>query len=138
MHRLEKTYRFNAAHNIPDLPAWHPCSRVHGHNYEVTLILEASELDKFGFITDVRNLDNFRDFLDSTCDHRDLNAVFGDGNTSSERLAEIFFDVAASYCRQWLVAVRVRETPTIVAEFRGRRGSPGRPPKLRLPEAAAG
>ena len=48
----------------------HPCSRLHGHNYEVEVLAAADELDERGFVVDFRELDAVKDWIDATLDHR--------------------------------------------------------------------
>ena len=40
MYTIAKTFYFSASHVIGGLPPEHPCSRLHGHNYEVEVILQ--------------------------------------------------------------------------------------------------
>ena len=45
MFIIERDYRFEAARVLPKLPDDHPCSRLHGHAFGVTLVVKG-ELDK--------------------------------------------------------------------------------------------
>ena len=38
--RLERTYRFEAAHQLPEVPPGHECARMHGHSYLVEVVIE--------------------------------------------------------------------------------------------------
>src|ERR1700749_243950 len=38
--RLERTYRFEAAHFLPKVPAGHKCARMHGHSYSIEVGVE--------------------------------------------------------------------------------------------------
>lgn len=116
MFEIAKTFRFEAAHSLPSLPEGHKCRRQHGHSYGVTLILQARELDRHGFVRDYGELSEFRTWLAETCDHRDLNEIVM-GPTSAEVLAGWFFEVAHAWYAD-VVAVRVSETESTYAEYR--------------------
>ena len=117
MYRISKEFHFSASHRLPGLDADHPCSRLHGHNYIVAIELSAAELNRHGFVRDYRELDAFRDYIQAEVDHRHLNDVFGENNTTAEALARLFF----TWCKErWpeTSAARVSETPKSWAEFR--------------------
>lgn len=135
-YRIEKEYRFEAAHHLTGLPPEHQCSRPHGHSYRVVVVLESDTLVIPGFVADFAELSPVKAWIDSTLDHRDLNEVLGpwwvraglDYATAptSEHMAEMIYtlikeshiaglpyEVTAS-----LAAVRLSETATSWAEFR--------------------
>ena len=116
MYRIAKSFHFCASHVLHELPAEHPCSRLHGHNYEVELILESAQLDRAGFVVDYNELRRFRDLLSESYDHRHLNDVV-DFQPSAELLARHFYELAREF---WpaLAAVRLSETPESWAEYR--------------------
>lgn len=81
-----RRFRFEAAHQLPHVPAGHPCGRMHGHGFEV--ILHADQ--------DVHGRDLGVDFdrlselwwpLHATLHHACLNDLPGLDNPTSERLA---------------------------------------------------
>ena len=41
--RRWRGFRFEAAHRLPQVPAGHPCARMHGHSYRVVLEAEATD-----------------------------------------------------------------------------------------------
>ncbi len=117
MYTIAKRFSFSASHVIGGLPADHPCGRLHGHNYEVEVVLEAADVDAVGFVRDYRELSALKSFTDETLDHKHLNDVLGHDRTTTEVLAKWLFD----WCRaQWpeVVCVRVSETPKTWAEYR--------------------
>lgn len=121
MYRVSKRFGFSASHVLDGLGDDHPCSRLHGHNYEIEILAEAPELDARGFVVDFRELDDVKRWIDATLDHRHLNDVLT-GQPSAEVLARHVFD----WCRANLpptvagavVAVRAWETPRAYAEYR--------------------
>lgn len=117
MYSIAKRFQFSASHRIGGLPEGHPCAGLHGHNYEVEVVLQSASLDATGFVRDYRELSPLKEYIDATLDHRHLNDVLGDDRTTAERLAQFLYD----WCRQrWpeVAAVRVSETPRTWAEYR--------------------
>lgn len=118
MFTITKRFEFSAAHHIEGLPPGHPCSRPHGHNYAVELILSAPALTPPGFVLDYGELAPFGEWINDTLDHRDLNDEIP-GPTTAERIAQYMFGVVRDVWPEWpLVAVRVSETPKTWAEYR--------------------
>lgn len=117
MFTIAKSFTFSASHVLHGLKADHPCSRMHGHNYIVEVILQSTALNNVGFVRDYRELDALKKYIDDTVDHRHLNDVLGDDNTTAEHLARHFYQWSK---QRWpeVVAVRVSETPKTWAEYR--------------------
>lgn len=86
MFTISKRFAFSAAHHLPWLPEDHPCHRVHGHNYEVTIEVRGHDLLD-GFVLDYRALAPVKDWIDATLDHRDLNEVWS--HPTAELMAQL-------------------------------------------------
>jgi len=119
MYYISKEFHFSASHIIEGLPEGHQCGRLHGHNYVVTLVLAGDVLDEHGFVVDYGELSPFKEWLDNTLDHRHLNDVMEGLPTTAEVLAEYIFTVCQVnfWWDQYLVAVRVSETPKVTAVY---------------------
>ena len=117
MYTISKQFHFSAAHQLFHLPDDHPCSRLHGHNYIVEIVLQSEAVDERGFVMDYGDLKLVKDYIDTTFDHRFLNDVFKETSTSAENIAYWLFQIAAKWYGE-LVAVRVSETPKTWAEYR--------------------
>jgi len=121
MFTISKQFSFSASHVLSGLPDDHPCTRLHGHNYVVELVLTAEEVDQAGFVIDYRRLDAFKRFLDARLDHTHLNDLLV-VSPSAELLARFL----SAWCIanldpdivECLAAVRVSETPGTWAEHR--------------------
>ena len=117
MFRISKRFGFSASHVLHGLGDDHPCSRLHGHNYEIEVIAAAEALDHRGFVVDFKELDLVKDWVDATLDHRHLNDVM-EGQPSAEAIARHVW----AWCDRELpfavAAVRVWETPRAHAEYR--------------------
>ena len=117
MYKISKEYHFSASHQLLQLSEDHPCSRMHGHNYIVEVELQSETLNAVGFVRDYRELDDLKIYIDDKFDHRHLNDVLGNDSVTAEKLAKLFYD----WCKQrWpeVTAVRVKETPKSMAEYR--------------------
>lgn len=111
-HTISKEFAFSASHILSGLAEGHPCSRLHGHNYTVTLEL-SGPLDDVGMVVDFGALRSFGSFVDNVLDHRHLNDVMPI-NPTSENLAE-WIAVNLRLELPQLTAVIVSETPKTTA-----------------------
>ena len=91
MYTISKMFAFSASHQLHGLPLEHPCSRLHGHNYEIIVELRADTLNNVGFVKDYRELDGLKIYIDDVLDHRDLNNVLH-FNPTAENIARHLFE----------------------------------------------
>ena len=115
MYKISKEFHFSAAHKLEGLPADHPCSNLHGHNYIVIVELEASELNEVGFVTDYRKLSPIKEFIDKYLDHQNLNDAL-DFNPTVENIAKFLFKTFEKTFPQ-MVTITVKETPGIAVTY---------------------
>jgi 6-pyruvoyltetrahydropterin/6-carboxytetrahydropterin synthase len=109
---LSRTYTFEAAHQLPNVPEGHKCGRVHGHSYRVTLVVRGpvqTEGPEAGMVVDFARIDRHAAPLVKELDHTMLNDHVGLQNPTSEHLARWFIYSLRSLV-PFLVAVTVRET----------------------------
>lgn len=117
MYRIAKRFRFSASHQLLTLPETHKCHRLHGHNYEVEVVLQAETLNGHRMILDYGDLKPFQTMLDEKIDHRHLNDLsMFEGHTTAEHLAFVFYTWCANHWPE-TVAVRVSETKGTWAEY---------------------
>ena len=109
MYRISKRFSFSASHVLDHLPSDHPCARMHGHNYLITIHLKSETLDEYGFVKDYQSLNTVRQFIDETLDHRHLNDCLSDPPTS-ENIARFLYERFKPEIPE-LYAVEVGETP---------------------------
>lgn len=110
MYKISKQFSFSAAHSLHGLPDAHPCSRLHGHNYVVTIHLKSETLSEIGFVRDYNDLKSVKKYIDENLDHRNLNDILNPLNSSAENLAKLLYDVFKPQFPE-LYAVEVSETP---------------------------
>lgn len=117
---ISKSFGFSASHELRLLPPTHKCTRNHGHNYVVTVIIGAENLDEHGFVTDFGDLAPFGDFLTASFDHRLINDLV-DFHPTSELLAVHFghwiIDNLEPHLHGRLVSVQVSETASSSATW---------------------
>lgn len=82
---------FSAGHHLRNYPG--NCERPHGHNWNVTVTVRATELDALGMGVDFRTVKTAVNKVMDELDHCDLNnhPAFLDKNPSSENLALYIF-----------------------------------------------
>lgn len=115
MFIIRKEFAFSASHCLNHLPEGHPCSRVHGHNYIVTVELRSAIL-RNGFVRDYRELDCVKKFLDENWDHRHLNDVIMPIVPTAENMAHFLFEEFVDRIPE-LYAIEVSETPKTNARY---------------------
>jgi 6-pyruvoyltetrahydropterin/6-carboxytetrahydropterin synthase len=109
MITIKKEYHFSSAHQLRGLPDAHPCSRLHGHNYVLTVYL-CGMPNEIGFVQDYRELDKIKKYVDDILDHRNLNDIFPDINTTVENMCVRLYDIFKTDY-PLLSAVELSETP---------------------------
>src|SRR4051812_2257031 len=55
--RLERSYRFEAAHFLPKVPPGHKCARMHGHSYSIDVAIEGEIDPERGWVMDFADID---------------------------------------------------------------------------------
>lgn len=115
---ISKTFRIEAAHRLPNLPATHKCSRLHGHSFRIEVHVEGPIDPHLGWVMDFADLKAaFRPLFD-VLDHNYLNDVPGLDNPTSENLARWVWDQLRPNL-PLLSAVTVHETCTSTSTYRG-------------------
>jgi 6-pyruvoyltetrahydropterin/6-carboxytetrahydropterin synthase len=88
MHvELRRTFQFEAAHLLPQLPKRHKCRRLHGHSFKVEIVVAGQCDRRVGWLMDYAVMaDTFRP-LWRKLDHHYLNEIPGLENPTSENIA---------------------------------------------------
>ena len=117
--RLERDYRFEAAHSLPNVPKGHKCFRLHGHSYRVVVGVEGDVDPEIGWLLDFAAIDAIAAPIIDRLDHRTLNDLAGLDNPTSENLAFWLWRELAPRLPQ-LADITVAETPTSRCVYRGK------------------
>lgn len=108
---IRRTFRFEAAHRLPNVPETHKCSRLHGHTYHVIVEVTGQVDERMGWILDFADIDESWKPMHAALDHRYLNDVPGLENPTAERIAQyVYRNLVLPAGR--LHAITVQETPT--------------------------
>ena len=116
--RLEKSFRFEAAHWLPNVPEGHKCGRMHGHSFRITIVIEDSIDPEIGWVMDFNVIKSAFAPLAKKLDHYCLNEVEGLENPTSEVLAKWIWDRMICNLPQ-LTEVVVEETCTCKCVYSG-------------------
>ncbi len=116
--KLEKSFRFEAAHWLPKVPDGHKCKRLHGHSYQVTIVVEGEVDKEKGWVIDFGNIKEAFAPLDQQLDHYCLNEIEGLENPTSELLAQWIWN-RLIHKIPLLVEVAIEETCTSKCVYRG-------------------
>lgn len=91
MYRLRLTTGISAAHRLIDYPGI--CRNIHGHNWKITMVVAAQEVNKLGMAIDLTDLQKVLDSVVQPFDHQTINDFepFDQISPTSENLAGYFF-----------------------------------------------
>ena len=93
MFRIERDYTVEAARRLPQLPAEHPCYRLHGHRFTVTLAIEGNADNEKQWVADYYDVDSaYEKQVGSLIDHNYLNDIAGLEVPTTEMLARWVFE----------------------------------------------
>jgi 6-pyruvoyltetrahydropterin/6-carboxytetrahydropterin synthase len=111
---------FAAAHSLRDYPG--DCANLHGHNWQVEVLVASEELDEVGMVIDFRTIKTQTKTVINHLDHHYLNEVapFDTLNPTAENIAKYLFDEIALLInsqRVWIKAVTVWETSRASATY---------------------
>jgi 6-pyruvoyltetrahydropterin/6-carboxytetrahydropterin synthase len=116
--------RFSAAHYLRDYRG--PCSRVHGHGFEVEVAVGGSELGPDQLLLDFHDLKEMLQGVLDELDHRFLNEIppFDRQSPTSENIARLVYErmereLASTGRPVRLLWVGVAESPETWVIYRG-------------------
>ena len=115
--RIIKSFRFDAAHFLPEVPEGHKCGRLHGHTYVVKLGLEGELHPRLGWVQDYGDVSAAFAPIMEMFDHHNLNEIEGLENSTAEIMAIWIYDRLKPDV-PLLTDVTVCETPTTEAIYR--------------------
>lgn len=93
---LIKTFRFEAAHWLPNAPDGHKCKQLHGHSYRVDIHVTGQPDPHTGWVMDFGDIKRVVGRVLNELDHRSLNDVPGLANPTSEMLCKYLWDCIAA------------------------------------------
>lgn len=112
-----RRYRFQAAHQLPNVPLGHKCGRMHGHGFEVILHANA-DLGERALAIDYDHLDEVWAPLHMALNYQCLNQIEGLENPTSEVISAWLWQRLKPVLPE-LSWVTVYETGSSGANFNG-------------------
>ena len=114
MYEVRKTFEISAAHRLK-LSYQSKCSNLHGHNWKITVVCRAEELNDDGMVYDFSRI---KELISSKLDHTDItNLITFDGesvNPTAENIARWIAVQIGETCHE----VSVQESEGNVAIWR--------------------
>ena len=121
---LRRTFQFEAAHRLPLLPANHKCHRLHGHSFQVEIVVEGECDPKLGWVMDYADIKAVVKPVIARLDHYYLNDIPGLENPTSEVIAQWLWHQLKPLLPQ-LSKIVIRETCTSGCVYAGTADSAG-------------
>lgn len=116
MYELMVSGSFSAAHHLEGYNG--ECSRPHGHNFKVEVIVWGDGLDQVGMVIDFRKLKRILKDILSELDHTYLNELpqFKEINPTSENIARYIYE-ALSKRLKGVKKVKIFEKESVWASY---------------------
>ncbi len=117
--QLIKTFTFESAHSLPNVPEGHKCRRLHGHSFKATVTVRGPVDAGMGWVMDYGDIKKVVDPFIEELDHRLLNEVPGLENPTSENVALWLWGKLKPRL-PILESVEIHETCTSACVYRGK------------------
>lgn len=115
---IKVQYRIEAARRLQHLPDSHPCSRLHGHSFVITLTLYGPWNEEQAWMRDYHDLEMVVRPILAPLDHAYLNDISGLEKPTSENLCLYLYGKIKPLLPE-LQKVTVAETPTTECSYFG-------------------
>lgn len=114
-----KSFDFDAAHFLPNVPDGHKCKRLHGHTYRVEIRCEGHPTSVEGWFMDYADIAAAWAAVHGMIDHRCLNEVPGLENPTTEVLIAWMLKALNGDQRvaPFLTSIRIYESATTWCEL---------------------
>ena len=115
---LSKRFRFEAAHQLLNVPETHKCGHLHGHSYTVEVAVRGAVKSEQGWLLDYGDLSRIVKPLVAQLDHQNLNDVEGLPFTTAEHLCVWFWNQMKPQLPP-LYRISIAETTTTQCDYYG-------------------
>ena len=116
---IYKVFKFDAAHHLPYVPSGHKCARVHGHSFRVEIHVRGDADLRTGWVMDFSDIAAAFEPILNQLDHKNLNAIEGLENPTSENLCRWIWQRLEPALPQ-LCKIIVQESPESGCVYDGR------------------
>lgn len=115
---LRRTFDFEAAQHLPSFPEGHKCRRIHGHSFQLEVVVTGAVDKKTGLFYDHAKIaEAVRPIVDQL-DHTCLNETPGLENPTLEVMAQWFWQKLSPHL-PGLAEITLHETPRASCTYRG-------------------
>jgi 6-pyruvoyltetrahydropterin/6-carboxytetrahydropterin synthase len=121
MYTISVQAHYDSAHLLRDYVG--KCAQLHGHRYEVQVVVQAPDVGESGMVADFKDLKRHLRELADELDHRNLNEIFPftEIESTAENQARYFFDEMKKRLppdlAEGLLYARVSESPGQWAQY---------------------
>lgn len=109
--QIFKTFTFDSAHFLPNVPEGHKCKEIHGHTYRMIVYIEGPLDEHIGWVADFADIKKAIEPIVKTVDHKLLNELPGLENPTCEKIAVWLWDRIKEKIPS-LAKIELHETPT--------------------------
>ena len=113
-----KDFSFEAAHLLPHVPEGHKCKRLHGHSYNIRVVVAGEPGEHSGWIMDFGDIKTAFKPIYQQLDHYYLNDIEGLENPTSENIARWIWQKLKPGLPE-LSRIEIRETCTSGCIYQG-------------------
>lgn len=123
MYELKVISGFSSAHALRGYNG--KCENIHGHNWQVELVVSSGRLNQTGMVIDFKDLKRYLNETMDVLDHKFINDTpfFEKSNPSAENIAKFIFEAVEKKLTDENIedvvvkTVNVYETPTSMASY---------------------
>jgi 6-pyruvoyltetrahydropterin/6-carboxytetrahydropterin synthase len=116
--KVFKSFTFDSAHFLPNVPDGHKCKETHGHTYHLTVFIEGELEKNLGWVMDFAELQKTLDPVIKSVDHKFLNNIPGLENPTCEIIASWLWNKIKPEI-PLLTRIELSETPTSGVIYEG-------------------
>lgn len=109
---IGRIFRLDAAHHLPCVEPEHPCSKMHGHTYEIQVLVDGPVLEN-GMVMDYHDMDRVIKPVIRMLDHTVLNDIIE--NPTAENICRWLFNQLMNELP--LAGIQVNETQNSFARY---------------------
>jgi 6-pyruvoyltetrahydropterin/6-carboxytetrahydropterin synthase len=117
--QIFKSFTFDSAHFLPNVPVGHKCKEIHGHTYRLIVYIEGPLDEHIGWVADFADIKKMIEPVIKSVDHKLLNELPGLENPTCERIAIWLWDKIKANVPA-LVKIELHETPTSGVVYEGK------------------
>jgi len=108
---IYKDFSFDSAHFLPNVPTGHKCGRLHGHTFQLRIVVSGPVGETTGWIMDFGDIKQVFKPIYEQLDHNYLNDITGLENPTSEVMVQWIWQQLKPVLPQ-LARLELKETCT--------------------------